>query len=82
MLMKGFNKGQIVIPVGIRNELGIEVGDSMDVEIDPEGLLTIFHPGYQKISRGNDLDTFVTYMFKQMVISSDNKVCISCHSTP
>ncbi len=34
MLMKVFNKGQIVIPAEIRNELGIAVGDFLDVEID------------------------------------------------
>ncbi len=37
MLMKVFNKGQIVIPVAIRKELGVEPGDMMDVSIDQEG---------------------------------------------
>ncbi len=34
MLMKVFNKGQIVIPISIRKALGVEPGDMMDVEID------------------------------------------------
>ncbi len=34
MLMKVFNKGQIVIPIAIRKELGVEPGDMMDVIID------------------------------------------------
>ncbi|MBT4087134.1 MAG: AbrB/MazE/SpoVT family DNA-binding domain-containing protein, partial [Deltaproteobacteria bacterium] len=31
MLMKVFNKGQIVIPISIRKALGVEPGDMMDV---------------------------------------------------
>ena len=34
MLMKVFNKGQVVIPVAVRKEFGIEVGDMLDVAID------------------------------------------------
>jgi AbrB family looped-hinge helix DNA binding protein len=34
MLMKVFNKGQIVIPVKIRKELGISIGDKLEVHID------------------------------------------------
>lgn len=37
MLMKVFNKGQIVIPIAIRKALGVEPGDMMDVIIDQEG---------------------------------------------
>lgn len=36
MLMKVFQKGQVVIPTGIRHELGISPGDTLDVEIDRE----------------------------------------------
>lgn len=36
MLMKVFQKGQVVIPAGIRHELGISLGDTLDVEIDRE----------------------------------------------
>jgi len=36
MLMKVFNKGQIVIPISIRKALGVEPGDMMDVIIDPD----------------------------------------------
>lgn len=34
MLMKIFNKGQVVIPARIRKGLGIEPGDFVDVAID------------------------------------------------
>jgi AbrB family looped-hinge helix DNA binding protein len=34
MLMKVFNKGQIVIPAEIRRGLGIAVGDMLDVVMD------------------------------------------------
>jgi AbrB family looped-hinge helix DNA binding protein len=34
MLMKVFNKGQVVIPADIRKEFGIEVGDMLDVVLD------------------------------------------------
>lgn len=36
MLMKVHNKGQIVIPAEIRKELGISIGDQLDVHIDVE----------------------------------------------
>lgn len=34
MLMKLFNKGQVVIPAEIRREMGLHVGDFLDVRID------------------------------------------------
>ena len=36
MLMKVFNKGQVVIPAAIRRALGIRVGDMLDVRVDKE----------------------------------------------
>ena len=33
MLMKVFNKGQVVIPIHIRKTLGIEIGDMVEVDI-------------------------------------------------
>ena len=36
MLMKVFNKGQVVIPAPVREELGISVGDMLDVTVDRE----------------------------------------------
>ena len=36
MLMKVFNKGQVVIPAEIRRALGIHVGDRLEVNIDRE----------------------------------------------
>ena len=37
MLMKVFNKGQVVIPAGIRKDLGIRTGDRLEVTTDPAG---------------------------------------------
>ncbi len=34
MLMKVFSKGQVVIPSAVREELGISVGDMLDVALD------------------------------------------------
>jgi len=34
MLMKVFNKGQVVIPAAFRKEFGIEIGDMLDVVVD------------------------------------------------
>ena len=34
MIMKVFNKGQVVIPAAIRHVLGIDIGDMLDVRID------------------------------------------------
>lgn len=36
MLMKVHNKGQVVIPAEMRKELGISIGDHLDVHIDAE----------------------------------------------
>ena len=34
MVMKIFNKGQIVIPATLRRELGVGIGDYLEVEFD------------------------------------------------
>lgn len=36
MLMKVHNKGQVVIPAHVRKQLGIDVGDFLEVEALPE----------------------------------------------
>ena len=36
MQMKVHNKGQVVIPAEIRRELGIAIGDQLDIHIDIE----------------------------------------------
>lgn len=36
MLKKVFNKGQVVLPVAVRRELGIEIGDMVDVSLDED----------------------------------------------
>jgi len=36
MLMKVHNKGQVVIPAHIRKQLGIDIGDLLEVEVMPE----------------------------------------------
>ena len=38
MLMKVFNKGQIVIPAPIRREFGISIGDNLEVKIEKDGI--------------------------------------------
>ena len=47
MQMKVHNKGQVVIPAAIRKELGIVIGDELDVEIDlrREGIILKKHSG-------------------------------------
>ena len=34
MLMKVFNKGQVVIPIALRRELGVEPGDIVEITLD------------------------------------------------
>ncbi|VGO16154.1 hypothetical protein PDESU_04744 [Pontiella desulfatans] len=36
MLMKVFNKGQVVIPAAIRKELGLNVGDMLDINLNSD----------------------------------------------
>ena len=36
MIMKVFNKGQVVIPAKMRRALGIDIGDMLDIRIDEE----------------------------------------------
>ncbi len=36
MLMKVFNKGQVVIPAAIRKQLELHVGDMLDVSFDAD----------------------------------------------
>jgi len=36
MIMKVFNKGQVVIPAALRRALGIAIGDMLDVKVDKE----------------------------------------------
>ena len=49
MLMKIFNKGQVVIPSRIRQMLGIHIGDMVDIEIDlPKKRLKIRKPARMK----------------------------------
>lgn len=36
MQMKVFNKGQVVIPAAMRKELGLNVGDMLDVNLNPK----------------------------------------------
>ena len=45
MLMKVFNKGQVVIPSSIRRILGIHIGDMVDIEMDvPKDKIRIKKP--------------------------------------
>ena len=36
MLTKVHNKGQVVIPAQVRKQLGIDVGDFLEVEVKPD----------------------------------------------
>lgn len=46
MLMKVHNKGQVVIPAHVREQLGIDVGDLLEVEVLPEeGKIELRRPG-------------------------------------
>ncbi len=45
MLMKVHNKGQVVIPAQVREQLGIDVGDVLEVEVLPqEGKIQLRRP--------------------------------------
>lgn len=45
MLMKVHNKGQVVIPAEVRDQLGIDVGDVLEVEVLPdEGKIELRRP--------------------------------------
>lgn len=48
MLMKVFQKGQVVIPAAVRRELGIEVGDRLEVELDRENRTIALHKPEQR----------------------------------
>lgn len=49
MLMKVHNKGQIVIPAHIRRQLGIDIGDELEVEvIVEEGKIELRRPTESK----------------------------------
>jgi AbrB family looped-hinge helix DNA binding protein len=49
MLMKVHNKGQVVIPAHIRKQLGIDVGDVLEVEvIAEEGKIELRRPAQGK----------------------------------
>ena len=49
MLMKVHNKGQVVIPAQVRKQLGIDVGDVLEVEIVPEeGKIELRRPVQRK----------------------------------
>jgi AbrB family looped-hinge helix DNA binding protein len=44
MIMKVFNKGQVVIPASIRRGLGVGPGDMLDVSLDQNGEFLIMQP--------------------------------------
>ena len=52
MLMKVFNKGQVVIPVAMRRELGVRVGDMLDVRVDRrKQMIQLFRPERMEAER-------------------------------
>jgi AbrB family looped-hinge helix DNA binding protein len=63
MLMKVHNKGQVVIPVSVRKQLGIEIGDMLEVEVIPDegkielrrsdgGRAAVLAGSFEKYARG------------------------------
>jgi AbrB family looped-hinge helix DNA binding protein len=49
MLMKVHNKGQVVLPAQVRRQLGIDVGDMLEVEVIPEeGKIELRRPAERK----------------------------------
>jgi len=36
MIMKVFNKGQVVVPADVRRQMGLHAGDMVDVEFNPK----------------------------------------------
>jgi AbrB family looped-hinge helix DNA binding protein len=49
MLMKIHAKGQVVIPAEVRKQLGIDVGDVLEVEVLPEeGKIELRRPAQSK----------------------------------
>lgn len=59
MLMKIFNKGQIVIPAEIRKEFGITIGDKLNVYIDKKRkTIEIRKPTYKSKTLAGSLRKF------------------------
>lgn len=59
MLMKVFNKGQIVIPSAIRSKLGISIGDMLDCNLNnEEQVLKISKPNYIANKIGGSLHKY------------------------
>ncbi len=68
MLMKVFNKGQVVIPAELRRSLGISVGDLLDVSVNRKSKCVQLRPNNElksqalagslaKYARGNKFPT-------------------------
>lgn len=58
MFMKVHNKGQIVIPAHIRRQLGIDIGDVLEVDVVPEdGKIELRRP-VQSRSLGGSLKQY------------------------
>ena len=62
MLMKVFNKGQVVIPAEIRQILGIQIGEMLDVQVNKQ-VLEIKKPVYHAEQLAGALADYSTKPF-------------------
>ncbi|MFZ2654853.1 MAG: AbrB/MazE/SpoVT family DNA-binding domain-containing protein [Victivallales bacterium] len=51
MLMKVFNKGQVVIPIDVRKALNIHLGEMLDIRIDQKRQCIELKKQYNNISK-------------------------------
>ena len=59
MLLKVFNKGQIVIPAALRKKFGIEIGKRVNIIVEKDGIKII--PAKKKVGAKEMLGVFYKY---------------------
>ena len=73
MLMKVFNKGQIVIPVALRRELGVEPGDMIDLTIDKKERCLKLKKPEQSIEKLIELSKLTSQQMKTLLKCATDK---------
>ena len=73
MLMKVFNKGQIVIPVALRRELGVEPGDMIDLTIDKKEHCLKLKKPEQSIEKLIELSKLTSQQMKTLLKCATDK---------
>lgn len=64
MLMKVFNKGQVVIPAEVRQILGIQIGEMLEVQVNKQQqVLEIKKPVYHAENLAGSLAEYSTKPF-------------------